>query len=474
MMSTSAIAYDNLVIEPFALTRLLELKLTQSMNEHTRLTFTGIVPEERKDSYVASAEAGTQIKVKQQGGGSSGAVLFSGIVQNIAVKAVRGIYYIEVEAVSHSISLDLQRKSRSFQNDSMTFASLLQQVIAAYPGGDASDEASGGAALGEFTMQYQETDWQFLMRIASRYRAGLFVFSAFDAPKLSVGAADDSAKFNLENYHYRIHKRMADYRVAVENGAAADENDYIDYEVETYDVFTLGSPVSFKGRTLYVRQAYSELVDGMAKHRYVLCSKNGLSCIKRYNDTLIGASVSGKVIGVSRDQVQVHMEIDGAQSASEARWFPYSSVYTAEGSSGWYCMPEMGDYVRIYFPSREEKDGIAISSVRQNSDEGETNKVGNPDIKYFRTASGKELMMSPSEITITGKDGEVYIRLSDDDGIQIFSKKKVQIMAKEDIMMESDKKIVISAKEEISVTCKESNMLLDGDTRIVGKELKTN
>ena len=53
-----------------------------------------------------------------------------------------------------------------------------------------------------------------------------------------------------------------------------------------------------------------------------------------------------------------YMEIDEEEpSKQEAYPFPYTTMYTAEGNSGWYCMPEVDDTVLIYFPTKEEKDG---------------------------------------------------------------------------------------------------------------------
>ncbi|WP_166241091.1 contractile injection system protein, VgrG/Pvc8 family [Paenibacillus turpanensis] len=474
-MSTAATAYDNIKISPYQLSHLQKLTITQAVNEHARLRLTGIVPEEQKDSYVAATEAGTSIQVSQTAEDGSETVLFHGKVLHIEVKAVRDIYYLEVEAVSPTYDMDLKLHSRSFQNKGMAFSALLQQVMSAYGGSDGVDLASGGASIGGFTIQYQETDWQFLMRMASRYQAGLLPSASQGTAKLTVGVSEGDDRGQLENFHYRASKRIADYRIAAQNGGYdVDENDFIDYEVETYQALELGSRITFKGRSLFVREAYTEMADGLLKHRYRFCSKKGLVSRRLYNEKLIGASVSGRVIAVSRDQVQIHLDIDKSQSKQEACWFPYSSVYTAEGNSGWYCMPEIGDVVRLYFPGRKEEEGIAISSVRQDSEEGETNKLGNPDIKYFRTASGKELMMSPSEIVITGKDGEVFIRLNDSDGIEIFSKKEIKLISKEDITMNSEKKIVISAKEEISMSCKESNLKMDGSTILSGQETKTN
>ena len=474
-MSQFALTYHNLQVAPYRLVNLQELKLTKKINEHTRLTFTGIVPEELKDSYVEMTDADTTIEISQidEEGGSK--PLFSGIVLHVGIKVVRDIYYLEVEAVSHTYKLDVKRKSRSFQNKAMTIPMLLDEIALDYPGMDVVDEATDNARLGRFTVQYQETDWQFLKRMASRYHTSLMPAAVFDRPKFYFGIFESSSQTRLEDYHYTVRKRMTTYRYFAENDSPnVDENDFIYYEVETDRVLELGSWIGFKGKSLYVCEARTEVKNGLLTHMYVLCLHKGLRQKVLYNRQIVGASLQGKVIDVAKDKVRVHLDIDEKQNKGEAHWFPYTSVYTAEGHSGWYVMPELGDTVRIYFPSDKEEEGVASSSVRQDSAEGGTNKLGNPNIKYFRTASGKELMMSPDEIVITAKDGEIFIRLNEKNGIEIFSKKNIKITTEDNILMDSGKKVVISAKNEISMSCKESSIKLDGNATIIGKELKTN
>ncbi|HEY8465094.1 MAG TPA: phage baseplate assembly protein V, partial [Bacillota bacterium] len=193
-----------------------------------------------------------------------------------------------------------------------------------------------------------------------------------------------------------------------------------------------------------------------------------------YNTQIRGISIQGKVIDVSKDQVRVHLEIDETQNKEEAFWFPYSTNYTAEGHSGWYCMPELEDQVRVYFPGCKEEEGVVTSSVRLNTEESQTNKTTNPDIKVFRTKSGKELLFSPEEIVLTGKDGEVFLRINEQTGIEIFSVNPVKITSQEGINLESQKKITLAAAEEINISCKESGILMDGTAYIKGSKVKTN
>lgn len=472
-MGLSVMAYNNLQVGPYELANLLELKIVKKINDHARLYFTGIVPEGQKDSYVEMTKAQTQIEVNQVDGKST--PLFKGIGLNIEIKAVRDVYHIKVEAVSHTYDLDVKLRSRSFQHKGMPYKELVKQVISGCAGADFIDTASNGKNTGKFIMQYQETDWEFLKRMASGFNAGLVPDAASDKPKFYFGIPESTSRERLEDFHYSVRKNISAFRNSSENFIqGVEENDFIYYEVESDKLVNIGCNVDFKGKSLFVCESVTRMKDSTLKHQYTLTPQKGLSRNQLFNDQIIGLSVQGQVIDVAKDNVKVQLVIDKTQKKEEACWFPYSSVYTAEGNSGWYCMPELHDHVRIYFPNNKEEDGVAISSVRKDTEKGEKNKIDNPDIKYFRTKSGKELMFAPDAIVLSGKDGEVFMKLSEKDGIEIVSKKKVKITAKEDLVVSSEKKVLISAKEELSVTCKESSIKLDGSATIKGKEVKTN
>lgn len=473
--SMMTMAYDNVKVAPYKLVTLLDVTVKKAINDHSRMTFTGIVPEEVKDSYVSMTGSETPVKLSYIDKQGEDVTLFYGMVLNIEIKAVNDVYYLEVEAVSYSYLLDRKRKSRSFQNKAMTYKELAKKIGEDYPRFDVIDTASKGETLGRFIIQYKETDWQFLKRLASRFHAGLVPAVIFDAPKIYFGTPEATEQTKLKSEHYQVDKRMLPFHHAVENeDRSLVEQDFIYFEVEINRVLDIGDKIEFQGKELYVYEAYSEMKHGLLRHHYTLCSKKGLRQPRRYHSELIGASVQGKVIDVIKDMVRVHLYIDPAQKKSEAHWFPYSSVYTAEGHSGWYCMPEIGDHVRVYFPSNKEEEGMASSSVRINTTEGATNKLGNPNVKYFRTASGKELMMGPDEVTISAKDGDIYIKLNEKNGIEIRSKKGIRLISEEDLVLDAGKKLILSAKEEVNLSCKGSSVRLDGNVTMTGSEVRTN
>ncbi|SCW83616.1 hypothetical protein SAMN04487970_10622 [Paenibacillus tianmuensis] len=48
-MSSNPITYGQLEVTPYQFSRLSELRIEQKLNEHARLTLTGIVPEQLQD-----------------------------------------------------------------------------------------------------------------------------------------------------------------------------------------------------------------------------------------------------------------------------------------------------------------------------------------------------------------------------------------------------------------------------------------
>lgn len=475
MSTLTALAAHHVQVKPFNLNSLTKLKIVRKFNDHARLWLTGIIPEEEKDRYVLDTGAQTPVEVSQTDYIGTTTVIFKVFVQNINVRSVHGVYYLEVEAASATILLDLQRRSRSFQNTAVTYSDLFKQVIADYQGADVIDNASQGATLGKFTLQLLETDWAFLQRMASRFNTGLIPALAFAQPKFYFGLPDNEPRARLDNLNYRVCKDLAAYRLATEDfGCQLWEEDFIYYEVETDSLLNIGDSIKFQEIDLFVKEAETIVKEGVIKHFYRLTTARGLYQNPIYHPALAGNSLEGTIIDVAKDQVRVHLAIDQAQKKEEACWFPYSSVYTAEGNSGWYCPPELGDHVRLYFPSHKEEEAVALSAVRKDTTDGKTNKVGNPDIKYFRTKSGKELMFGPEEIVITAKDGEVYIRLHEQNGIEVFSKKAIKFITDEDLSIEADKRVMVQAGEAIDLGCKGSLLKLDGEVSIKGKRIKSN
>ncbi|WP_458122136.1 phage baseplate assembly protein V [Paenibacillus sp. Z6-24] len=467
--------YHNLQIQPFPLVNLEQFTLSKKINEHTRLYFTGIIPEEMQDSYIDSTEANTVIQVRQLQDNGEIKPLFSGIALSVEVKVVRGVYYLEVEAVSHTYRMDVQRRIRSFQDTEMTLPQLLEQIGRHYEGLDVIDGATGGGAMKRIAIQYRETDWEFLRRLASRYHTSLMPVAQFDAPKFYFGIQDTYQPVVLDHTRYTVRKQLVPFRYFQENdGTSLEERDFIVYEVETDEVLDLGGHVHFQGKSLYVTEVYTDMHSGLLRHLYVLCTYKGLRQRSYYQENLAGASLSGTVLDVQQDQVRIHLDCDPQQDVSKAHWFSYSTLYSAGNHTGWYVMPEKGDPVSLYFPGSREEDAYARGAIRRAKRDAGDNKLSDPSVKIWRTPHGREIQLAPDGITVSAQDGAVFIKLDNQNGIQIVSNQQVSISAGGDLSLSAGKTMNLSAGGSLTLDCNGSHIELSGTADMKGAEVKSN
>ena len=135
----------------------------------------------------------------------------------------------------------------------------------------------------------------------------------------------------------------------------------------------------------------------------------------------------------------------------------------------------------IYFPTKEESEGVGTSSLRIG--DKRTDKVNDPSIKYFRTIDGKEIKFAPDEILITcinGKDKEtgedrvIYIKMNQNTGVEIISTEPISLKSEKEIKIEAEEKVEIIAGEEIDMNCKRSEIKVNSMVDIKGPEVRIN
>ena len=73
------------------------------------------------------------------------------------------------------------------------------------------------------------------------------------------------------------------------------------------------------------------------------------------------------ITDVKKDTVKVVLMEDETGGWAGQKWFAYSTIYSSPDGTGWYCMPEKGDSVRLYFPNENEAEAYVNSSVNEQS-----------------------------------------------------------------------------------------------------------
>jgi hypothetical protein len=421
--------YAEIEIMPYTFTHLHELKITKTVNDHAYMTCTGIISEDNRELYVRASDDKTQVKAFIKDDNGKRQPLFRGIALNVEEKVVNGVHYLSVEAISHTYELDIKRRQRSFQNPKLTYTSLIESIMGDYPHGETMDVVSAKQPIGTFIMQYDETDWQFLKRMASHFYSPLVPAVGYGVPKFYFGLPMGLSKGEVKASNFTVTKRVGAYQTAADNHIPGVKDiDFIQYITTTGKLLEPGYEVTFQGHLLLVAEVITEMKDGLLIHTCKLSPRSGLRPIKDYNRSIIGASIQGNVLSVRGDKVLAVLDMDGQEDPNTDYWFPYSTIYASADNTGWYCMPEEGDNIRIYFPSYREEEGYAISSVKRtplpaanaasaavpvaaaassgpqasslSAAAPAPDRMTDPAIKTLRTKYGKEIMLAPDQIVI--------------------------------------------------------------------------
>ncbi|OAZ49946.1 contractile injection system protein, VgrG/Pvc8 family [Paenibacillus polymyxa] len=456
---SDGIGYESLrFYGPFQPLHIEQLQITRTINDHAYLHISGMLSEEQGAACIGQNMEQEPIVIHQLNDqGQSLRRLFHGIVMRMSVHYVRGVYTFELEAASHSYQMDIKRKRRSYQDIHRTYDDLVTALVRKYQYGDAIDTVSNHAKLETFVLQYEETDWAFLKRLASRFGSVLVPEVTAASPKVFFGMPEGKQHKVERDVFYRVRKTFHELD-AEKPGERAGS--YVTYMIESLQYYALGDLITLpigQGKELVVIRAVTTLADGLLHTRYDLQAEQDIRYARYENDQATGISLTGTVLKVQQDFVQLQLDIDPKQDPAKACWFPITTRYVAEEHSGWYDMPEIGEQVELYLPTHREQDAYVTDSLRQQR---HTN--GQPNVKIWKHVQGSAVEMSEHELTLS-TSGEFSITLHESSGITIDSPGNVQIQGGH-VKLDAGQELSLEAGTALYLKGGASSMVLDGET----------
>ncbi|GIO95275.1 hypothetical protein J14TS5_03610 [Paenibacillus lautus] len=392
---------DGFQIElPYELSAVRSFRIVRKFNDHTRCYISTTMSEEQADICLRNGTYRDSLLIhKSTGQGNE--YLFAGGISNIDIQMEDGIPHVTIEGLSRTYEMDRHLESRSFQNKSLTYTDLIRQIANLYPGGDAQNEATPPeATIGQLLVQYEETNWQFLKRLASRIGTVILPDIVMDAPRVYFGVPDFSWGKVIRSHYYSIIKDRGNFLdIQANSDASSDlgESDFVSYRVHTNQYCQVGDNVSFKGQMWVVTESVITYESGLIYYEYVLMQRAALRRKVRTNRALQGVALEGRVIKRGNNMVKVHLDIDHDHDERGNWWFPYSP----EGNNIFHCMPEKGARIKVYFPEGTEKKAIAINSVRGRNEEMKSRTVfQKPMTKVFHMPGAAKMEL--------GEDGVLF------------------------------------------------------------------
>lgn len=495
-MGEKAIDYTMLYIPSFDILEIQEFHVVQQINEHAKMTFSAVLDDGiSEDTLVGYTTVGYQLEAycSDDRNNPKKKKLFQGIVTEVKVRNVDSLKYLYVTAYSNTFQMDVLKNSFSYQDTGETYKSLLGKVVKRTDKAQAKFSSEFDKATGGFLVQYCETDWQFLKRLASHFNLGLVPDMLGDKPQVWAGYAFGNKKKEMHVREYTTKKNIRSFQKDSQNSIqGVQEKSYVTYQVKSYDMLNVMDEVTFLGGTYYIKEAEYKMEGATIVGTYIVTTKDHFKRKKLVNREISGISLNGKVTEIIRDKVKIQLDIDPKPNAKYL--FPYSTMSASPDGSGWYCMPKKGDEVRVYFPDTNDHNAFAISSVSGyvpdsagggglagggasgGGGSGTQDRMGDPNVRYLRTPHGMEITLKPDGIIINAADGQGVITLDQEGNITISAAKNLKVTAEENVNIIAQKNVSINASEDIAIKGAQGSITLEksGNTVVTGQFIAEN
>ena len=406
--------------------RLTALELYVGVNEHGWAAVEGEAGENALEQLQGAVAGREQvIMVRDETGAEQ--PLFAGVIRSAGLITYGGYNRFRIELQSGTIQMDRVKRSRSFQDVAQTYSQVAQRVASGYEDGAVIPTVGLDKPLEAPVIQYRETDWEFLKRLASWCGGVVVPETHYAYPRIWFGFPDRAftCTFPEDCYTSGISQRYYEL-----GGPAAGNRraDFFYYDVPSSQMCDLGWYTVFRGQEFLICEKWAKLERGELLFTYRL-GKPGLGYgRKEYNDKISGMTILGEVLSTKRETVCLKLDIDEGWAPGG----PYPYTWRPETGNMMYCMPQVGTRVSLYFPSCDEQSAIAVNCVRTNG--SSCARMSDPSRRSFVTEHGKEMNLYPREMSFLG-GANGTVKLEDETGITISTDKRIHIVAQQAVMV---------------------------------------
>ena len=459
----------NIRTSPVEFLDIMELRLEEEAGQHGRLLVSGHIRDEEEELYLGLLSGDVWEHVQLVGKEGEARTLFVGIVTDFTIACINDQKRLTLTVMTGSCLMDRQEHLRTWQDAACTYEQIFLGITAGYPEPRAVFSQPYAEAAGELVLQYQETDWAFLKRLASRRGQSLIPDPYRKGVRFSYGLPAGEAFRLPEGSKYRMRKNLNDYRDKTGRGLTLSEADCLEYIAEERELHRIGDYTVLYGERFCLYKLTGRYEGGEMLFDCHMKKEKGLQVPERYQLEMAGCSLSARVLSVKEDKVQVVVQDDENAGGTINIWFPYATVYSTPDGTGWYCMPEPGDSVRLTIPQKEERDAFVTSSVHVETDSSDRKE---PSHKVFKSRYQKEVRFTPDSIVITNNQG-TEIALTDEEGIQIISAHSILLEAAQDLTIASDTgSLLIAGDSSVDLQQKGTGIQLKDTILFVGGDLK--
>ena len=370
--------------------------------------------------------------ISDEAGNATDKIFLNGVISKLRIKETKaGALAVELMCSSKSILLDRIPRYRSFQDPALTYTDIAQEVNKNYNDGETLvNVGEDMKEVPRMTIQYNETDWEYLKRIASytgqplmansnKVLVGFFKNMPAQTPNLTYSYFGKETEG--ERTYYRVegtevYSVSTPIKLKIRNRVSGEEveNDYYVIESRIYNEgntlkceYKLGKQTDYfvdpiphekiRGAVIEARTVHIARTDeSKSEHGRTDGSSDNLE------GRTIGAKPLNKYIEKAENQSQNEnikekvktkdiavMTLDlteglmdlgeNGQSFEDKyagkSYFPYVTPYS-QSNTGFTPAPEVNDRVALYFPNGNETKAFVIGALN-NDGNGRFTDVAN-------------------------------------------------------------------------------------------------
>ena len=369
--------------------------------------------------------------ISDEAGNATDKIFLNGVISKLRIKETKaGALAVELLCSSKSILLDRIPRYRSFQDPTLTYTDIAQEVNKNYNDGETLvNVGEDMQAVPRMTIQYNETDWEYLKRIASyigqplmansnKVLVGFFKNMPTQTPNLTDSYFGKETE--EERTYYRVegtevYSVSTPIKLKIRNRVSGEEveNDYYVIESRIYNEgntlkceYKLGKQTDYfvdpiphekiRGAVIEARTVHIARTDeSKSEHGRTDGSSDNLE------GRTIGAKPLNKYIEKTENNQNENIKekvkikdiavmtlnlteglmdlVENGQSFEDKyagkSYFPYVTPYS-QSNTGFTPAPEANDRVALYFPNGNETHAIVLGAVN-NDGNGRFTDVAN-------------------------------------------------------------------------------------------------
>lgn len=446
------ITYENLRIKNgFGLYKILDLALRIEANTHATAEFTGIVGPDTAFTEIKQLLETHQVSIVEleADGKEKSPVIFTGLAEDVTIDETNGYYTVRGRIVSGTQLLDRKTKCRSFQDHKMTYQDVIRKVLEDTPKANVIFNMKENPEIKKPLIQYQETDWAFIRRLAGQLGEGLLPEVTLGEPNFWFGMRKSDERIQFTESERSAYKEVIEAKYFDMGGKAAGfrRSDYFCIKIDSTQCYKIGDSTVITEKYLRICARFARLVRGELIFTYHLAKPSYIRQKYEENEKITGMTLPGTVLATAGEVLKIHLDIDEKQDVKTAYMYRW---VTGTGSI-FYCMPKIGTRVELYFPDSDERNAYAIHCNRTNNAE-ECRELADYNKRYITTEHQKRMYMFPEMMGLVGTSSNetpLQFLQSDQIGLLFQSHRNVTIFATKEIIMRARDETMQASKEII-------------------------